>query len=744
MTGPSLRSPRLRRVLAVVSVLGSSLVLATPQPATAARTAAVATPIALSNPGFEAPYGPVDPQFPTVTGNIASGWKDNTYKQSTVTYSQTSESPHEGASAQRVEVTAPETDAFFQLIQALPDASPTEAQVYRSTVWLRGTPGSVASLLLLRGTAPFDQFGEASIQLTESWQPYTAVAHVDARAAVTLIVQLDGIGRMDVDDASASVEAGAVTGVVGMVPIARTDFGQHTGNAIVTSLRNGGMEGAYVSANTSKPATTTGVMAPSWVSNSDFADVTVEYGADTAVVHGGTTSQRIDLKEIRQFGVQITQEQLLVSPATYTLTAWVNGAVGQTVTLELRKQTEPYDLIAGNSAPMDGTWKQIAVTVAVPAGVNSTYIAVSLDGIGKTYVDDVALTRGNGRAIETRWPGTNAATFRTWDTVNWAQIEPTKGAYNWAVLDAVVAQAQSKNGDVILTLGQTPRWASPFPDKQSIYGMGASYPPSNVADWTDFVRAVAARYGSKISYYEIWNEPNDPLFGKGTIAQLVELTKATRETLNAVLPSAKVITPAAYSVGWLNGFLAAGGGQWSDVVGYHIYREKPEDDAITLANVRIVMADYGITQPLWLTEGGTGTPTTAENDQAALLARKFLVEFGWGARRFAWYSWGTGIDISGPTVQQGSLKTNAAGRAMGRLVDWMTGSTITGASNTNGIWVVDLKAANGKRQQFVWSPDGAKDYTPDGWKPRQATTLDGVSNRIKGPVSVGPSPIWLR
>ena len=274
--------------------------------------------------------------------------------------------------------------------------------------------------------------------------------------------------------------------------------------------------------------------------------------------------------------------------------------------------------------------------------------------------------------------------------------------------------------------------------------MGAAHPPTNLADWTNFVTAVATRYGSKIGYYEVWNEPNDPIYGKGTIPQMVELTKATRETLDAANPSAKVITPAAYSEGWLNGFLAAGGGKWSDIIGFHSYRVRPEDDALTLANLRTVMADYGITQPIWLTEGGTGKLDLAENDQAALLARKYLVDFGWGARRFAWYAWGRGLDISGPTVQPGSLKINAAGRAMGRLVDWMNGSTITGASNTNGIWIVDLVGAKGKRQQFVWSPDGAKDYTPDGWKPRQATTLDGVSSRIKGPVSVGPSPIWLR
>ena len=114
--------------------------------------------------------------------------------------------------------------------------------------------------------------------------------------------------------------------------------------------------------------------------------------------------------------------------------------------------------------------------------------------------------------------------------------------------------------------------------------------------------AVARRHGSRIGYYEVWNEPNDPNFGKGTIARLVELTRGTRQVLDSVDPAARVITPAAYSVGWLDAFLAAGGGRWSDVVGYHIDNGRPEDDVLPLAN---------------------------------LLAREFLVDLGWGASRFA-------------------------------------------------------------------------------------------------------------
>ena len=126
---------------------------------------------------------------------------------------------------------------------------------------------------------------------------------------------------------------------------------------------------------------------------------------------------------------------------------------------------------------MNGQWQQISVEATVPAGVDKTHISISVDGVGSVWLDDVAFTAASGQALPTLWPGAGARTFRTWDTVTWSVIEPTKGRFNWDVLDAVVATAGRRQGDVILTLGQTPPWASPFPDVPIYYGLGASYPP---------------------------------------------------------------------------------------------------------------------------------------------------------------------------------------------------------------------------------------------------------------------------
>ena len=102
----------------------------------------------------------------------------------------------------------------------------------------------------------------------------------------------------------------------------------------------------------------------------------------------------------------------------------------------------------------------------------------------------------------------------------WAELEPAKGVWNWGGLDNFVAAAQEHGvSDILLNLGQSPRWASSSPETAGhMYGTPAltPAPPANIQDWRDYVTAVAQRYKGRIRYYEIWNEPNGPSWYTGS------------------------------------------------------------------------------------------------------------------------------------------------------------------------------------------------------------------------------------
>lgn len=85
-----------------------------------------------------------------------------------------------------------------------------------------------------------------------------------------------------------------------------------------------------------------------------------------------------------------------------------------------------------------------------------------------------------------------------------------------------------------------------------------------------------------IKYYEIWNEPNSTGYFRGTMAQLVRMTRDAACIIKGtgpgctslgIDPSALIITPAptqgAPAINnWMKDFLAGGGGDVVDVIAF--------------------------------------------------------------------------------------------------------------------------------------------------------------------------------
>jgi hypothetical protein len=105
--------------------------------------------------------------------------------------------------------------------------------------------------------------------------------------------------------------------------------------------------------------------------------------------------------------------------------------------------------------------------------------------------------------VEFAWadvaPGAESATRPSFEATN-------PSAYNWGQYDAVLAEAQRLHWPVLLTVtSPVPRWATsngqaPYitrPDPQA---------------FQEFMTAVARHYGTEVSIYSIWNEPNHPAF----------------------------------------------------------------------------------------------------------------------------------------------------------------------------------------------------------------------------------------
>src|SRR6185369_12424923 len=88
--------------------------------------------------------------------------------------------------------------------------------------------------------------------------------------------------------------------------------------------------------------------------------------------------------------------------------------------------------------------------------------------------------------------------------LNWPDAQPTSAAPDWTLFDQIVDGARSRNLSVLAILAYTPMWASTGDTKSD--GPTNDIPDS--AKWSAYVSAAVQHFSGRVSYFEIWNEPN--------------------------------------------------------------------------------------------------------------------------------------------------------------------------------------------------------------------------------------------
>lgn len=392
-----------------------------------------------------------------------------------------------------------------------------------------------------------------------------------------------------------------------------------------------------------------------------------------------------------------------------------------------------------------------------------------------------------------RWAGeadtvfpNGAGAWRLWDAYGtvWRALEPIRGHWQFRYLDHYVSVAQSLGVELVITLGQTPRWASARPDEKAGGGLGAAAEPLLIDEWKNYIRQVATRYKGRIQYYEVWNEPaiadiektvnraGKAGYYSGGAGALVELERAAAEVLRAVDPAAKLVAPsfAGHHMGLrrLDAYLKAGGGVHADVIGFHFYQvDKVSPEALPglVSAVRDVMRRFGLAhKPLWNTESGlivqprgkvvkplepSGNGSLAvvwpEDDAAALVSRYLILGAASGLERFFWFAWDSGsMGLSTFSAFGTPRETNRAGLAFLKTREWLEGARIERCElSEDAASFCSLR--RGARQDWIaWSTAGPTDFQPPGdGEVSRTVTLRGEIQPWGGRVRVGESPTLI-
>ena len=495
-----------------------------------------------------------------------------------------------------------------------------------------------------------------------------------------------------------------------------------------------------------KPTASTGTVTSVSVSPSTASSITSGTLPFTASVSGTTTNKTVTWKAV--LGT-ISSSGSYKAPAkagtdTVTATSVADPSKSDSVSIKVTTATS-------NPPPTSGSG----------SGTSSSGSGLAKAFFSLTYTDIAA----------SHYPSVPFGSVRLWDTnTTWAQIETSRGSYNWTDLDVWLKNVHSHGQDAMYTFGRVPHWASSEPSQACAYATntpGCAAPTSDLNSgdniWKEFVTAIVKHSLSAsdlhIAYYEMWNEPDLTRNWTGTPAQLAKMVEDAYTIIHTLDPSAKVIGPTPstanqYGVHFLPDYYAAGAAKSQDIVGIHAYlyngssfASNPSGITTTITQLKELMSKYGISsKPIWFTEGswaGAGSgPSLSNSQKSAYLAQEYMLMWSTeSVSRYYWYAWDS--DLGTLWTPSGGL--TQPGVTYQQLAEWLVGSTHASSpckEDSNGTYTCSLTLSSGYPAQIIWNAGSSKTITVDSsfvtTKTLASSTVKSISNHE---VAIGPLPI---
>lgn len=722
----------------------------------------VPPPEMLSNPGFEGAAYAVDGcPGKSVSGNVANGWHENSCWASggaTISYAHDTANPHGGSSSQRVNLgsgTMQIRTPFFEF---------PGGKTYTGRVWLRAQSPMTVTFALQDVNAPWTRYGTQTITVGTSWAQHSFTTPVPAMTGI-LLLESSSAGTLWVDDASLQ-EATAPT------PPPRDPN---------EALPNPTFEGtaSAVTACTSGKSVT-GSVIEGWFDNSCWVSGgAIAYAPDNANLHSGTSAQRAQVSGggLMQFR---SPDLALAANNTYTGKIWLRASASMSVKVALQDANPPYARYGETTVTVGTEWTQHTFTASTPTITGMFLVETSSNGT--FWMDDASLVYQvstpppAGRIVPPAffgmhvprqtidgWPTVPFAIQRLWDlypNVTMLDVNPQPGVYQWDMLDTIVNDAERHGVELVYVFGYVPEWAStrdkdndpPCPEDMPA---GACYPPQMQA-WKDFVTQITSRYGARIKYWELWNEPNESNYWRGSLQQLVALAREAYPLIKNA--GGTVLSPAPQGTSspvWLDRYFNEGGDDYLDVIAFHGYLyDKPEALKAWMEALRTVRGNYGLSnKPFWDTEHSWGDATwpmgASQDLRSAWLARFIVLSFNYGIERSIWYAWDN--PGWGTLYPRGGGTMLPPGKAYEQVYNWLVGASLGACEEIAGgnMRECRLMRANGYEGTIVWhttdDPNVTANYTvPPGYVRRR--TLDPAiepDSTVSGgqTIAVGMKPV---
>jgi hypothetical protein len=154
-------------------------------------------------------------------------------------------------------------------------------------------------------------------------------------------------------------------------------------------LVNGDFEGAFDPVNPPDggKAQIDGQVAQGWRDESAWGEVSIAYGRDDTIKHGGAAAQKMEVRSIGKGAPQLVQQLAFKVGSIYRFTVWVKAANPGRASLILRQSGPPYATYASTEIALSTDWTQVAVTGTASAGDNGLVMFIP-EQPGTYWIDD--------------------------------------------------------------------------------------------------------------------------------------------------------------------------------------------------------------------------------------------------------------------------------------------------------------------------------------------------------------------
>lgn len=243
------------------------------------------------------------------------------------------------------------------------------------------------------------------------------------------------------------------------------------------------------------------------------------------------------------------------------------------------------------------------------------------------------------------------------DIFAFAQVCPQEGVYNWAACERCLVELETHGISLDAIMYGTPYWArpkewqTPAADK---LGRTDSF-PCRPGLYEDYCRKLAARYGTRIAYYEVGNEwdlvPPESL----SIDEGIRMQREAMRGLHAgcadvvCIPNGWACALESRHPSFVKNFQRRMMGEAQDA--YDVYpihlHGSFRDYARSLRELFKFRAEKGIRQPWYSNESAWTTVHGGEDTVADCVWQKILFAWSHGSTDYIWYNLrATGFDPS--------------------------------------------------------------------------------------------------